>query len=315
MSKKIVIVPVFCETHLIKLQIDNIFNTINPDILIYNEGMFPHGPESCTNMSGFKEKYTLNGEGKRGFDYPELQEIIFESQKKYSDKKIILNEMEYDPNEKSATQHYIKACSNFKDLNIEINVGDYIFPFEGDVFHLESEKNAIQSYMDQLQPNTGFRSIWIDFVENQFYAEMKSLKPFFKNEEGSSRKICIRFGDMKYYKSVVGNFESRNYTNLYSTDLVTYHYAWFRYDKYLQLRYDQLNRPNYYWKYFNDAIRYIKEFKYAKICNKPDKTGTYRYVLAVELKHPEAIKTHPNYIKTDVNINKIISDNNVLDYK
>jgi hypothetical protein len=314
MSKKIVIVPVFCETHLIKLQIDNIFNTIDPDILIYNEGMFPHGPESCTNMAGFKEKYTLNSEGKRGFDYPELQEIIFEAQKKYSNKKIILNEMEYDPNEKSATKHYTKACSNFKELNIDVNVGDFIFPFEGDVFHLESDKDSIESYMSQLNPDTGFRSIWVDFVQNQYYAELKSLKPFFKNQEGSTRKICIKYGTQKFYESVIGNFESRNYEALYSTELVTYHYPWFRFGKYLDLRYDQLNRPDYYWKYFSQALNYIDELKYARVCAKPDKQGTYRYLSAVKINHPEAIKSHPNYI-SDIDIETIINNNHIIDYK
>ena len=79
MNKKIVIIPVFCDTHFIKFQIPNIIDTINPDIIIYNEGMFPVGPESCTMMSdGFLEKYTLNGEGKRGFDYLELKNIYYD---------------------------------------------------------------------------------------------------------------------------------------------------------------------------------------------------------------------------------------------
>lgn len=314
MNKKIVIVPVFCETHLIKLQIDNIFNTINPDILVYNEGMFPHGPESCTNMNGFKEKYTLNGNGKRGFDYPELQEVIFEAQKKYKDKKIILNEMEYDPTEKSATKHYTHACSNFKDLSIDVNVGDCIFPFEGDVFHLESSKDLINSYISQIQPDTGFKSIWIDFVGNQCYADMCTLKPFLMQKEGRHRKICVKYGTLEYYKSILNNFESQQYPSLYPTDLVTYHYCWLRKDKYLQLRFDQLNRPEYYWKYFKDGLNFINELKYAKICIRPDKTGTYRYVNAIDIDHPESIKNHENYIK-NVDVNKIISENFEIDYK
>lgn len=314
MSKKIVIVPIFCETHLVKLQIDNIFNTIDPDILVYNEGMFPHGPESCTNMSGFKEKYTLNGDGKRGFDYPELQEVIFEAQKKYSNKKIILNEMDYDPNEKSATQHYLKACSNFKELNIDLQIGDYLFPFEGDVFHLESEKDTIQSYISQLEPDTGFKSIWIDFIENQYYADMCTLKPFIMQKDGKHRKIGIRYGTDEYYKNILNNFESQRYPSLYPTDLVTYHYAWFRQGKYLQLRFDQLSRPDYYWKCFMDGVNYINEFKYSQICIRPDKTGTYRYTSAVNMTHPEAIKSHPNYVN-NIDIDSIINHNQVIDYK
>ena len=74
MNKKIVIIPVFGDTHFIKYQIPNIIDTINPDIIIYNEGMFPTGPESNTNSNReFVQKYTLNGEGKRGFDFLELK--------------------------------------------------------------------------------------------------------------------------------------------------------------------------------------------------------------------------------------------------
>ena len=46
--KKIVIVPVFCEAHLVRFQISNIIDTIDPDVIIYNEGMFPAGPEGLS---------------------------------------------------------------------------------------------------------------------------------------------------------------------------------------------------------------------------------------------------------------------------
>jgi len=315
MSKKIVIVPVFCESHLIKLQIDNIFDTINPDILIYNEGMFPHGPESCTNMDGFNEKYTLNGEGKRGFDFPQLQEIIFEAQNKYKDKKIILNEMSYNPSVKSATEHYVHACSNFKDLNIDVNEGDYLFPYEGDVFHLESSKDMIENYLLQLKPNQGFKSIWVDFIQNQYYAELSTLKPFFKNEEGRTRKICVKYGTMDYYKSILRNFESQKYPTLYPTDLITYHYCWFRKDKYLSLRFDQLNRPDYYWKCFRNGLSDIDSLEFAKICMRPDRQGTFRYVHAINIEHPKAIKSHENFNKTPINIDDIISRGMVKEYE
>ena len=73
--KKIVIVPVFCEAHLVRFQIPNIIDTIDPDVIIYNEGMFPAGPESTTDMAtDFKDKYTLDG--KRGFDYLELKPLL-----------------------------------------------------------------------------------------------------------------------------------------------------------------------------------------------------------------------------------------------
>ena len=49
--KKIVIAPIFNDTHLVKLQIPNIIKSINPDYILYNEGMFPSGPESNTSSS------------------------------------------------------------------------------------------------------------------------------------------------------------------------------------------------------------------------------------------------------------------------
>ena len=49
--KKIVIVPVFCEAHLVRFQIPNIIDTIDPDVIIYNEGMFPAGPEGSTMVN------------------------------------------------------------------------------------------------------------------------------------------------------------------------------------------------------------------------------------------------------------------------
>ena len=94
MNKRIVIIPVFCDTHFIKYQIPNIIDTINPDVIIYNEGMFPVGPESCTAVNDkFLKKYTLNGGGKRGFDYLELKQKLISSGYKFettSDTEVII---------------------------------------------------------------------------------------------------------------------------------------------------------------------------------------------------------------------------------
>ena len=190
MSKKIVIIPVFCESHLIKFQVPNIIDTIDPDIIIYNEGMFPRGPESNTNVNNdFIKKYTLDGI--RGFDFNELEEIINKSQKQYPDKKIILNKMNYD-GLNGAPECYYKACSNFDE-----------------------------------------------------------------KIEGRHRKICIRYGTPEFYKDVILNFMTQNYPMLYPTDLVTYHYAWWRPGKFKELRYDQLNRPKEYWDSFEKGIQEI----------------------------------------------------------
>ena len=91
MSKKIVIVPTFAESHLIKCQIPNIIDTINPDYIVYQEGLFPNGTEGYKTFdSNWLDKYTMDG--KRGWDWLELSNIIDDAQQKYPNTKIILKE-------------------------------------------------------------------------------------------------------------------------------------------------------------------------------------------------------------------------------
>jgi len=335
-NKKIVITPIFCDTHLVRFQIPNIIETIDPDVIVYNEGMFPMGPESSTKVGQeFIKKYTWEGRGNRGFDILELREIVKKAQKKYPTVKIILNEINYPKNETSASKCYTYACSNFEEIGISVNPGDYVFPFEGDVFHHEGSKENISKNLATLDFNEGFKSNWIDFVENQYYVEKYSVESLLNDEKrlqkyfrarskdyidpqfyklnikklvdksfreklrGRHRKICIRFGDMKYYRSVLMNFEGQVYRNMFSTDLITYHYAWFRKGKYKQLRYDQLNRPPGYWKSFDDAVRKANEFKYKFICVRPNKFRFQndRYIRYFEIDHPKHIKSHECFLK------------------
>lgn len=300
MSKKIVIAPVFCEAHLIKYQIDNIVDTINPDYIIYNEGMFPAGPESSTLVnSSFIYNYTLDGH--RGFDYQELVSIIEQAQIKHPQCRIILNPMNYGTVSHAPTCYYM-ACSNFKQLGITIEKGDYIFPFEGDVFHHENSKTIIEGYLTQLQPNTGFKSNWIDFIETQYYCERSTLKPFLDNKEGRHRRVCIRYGDEAFYKEVLLNFMTQKYPMLYPTDLLTFHYCWWRPGKYKQLRYDQLNRPAEYWQHFDKAlaeIRQIGNTSRQDVVLRPshDSSMTSHWASYFDIPHPKHIKQHPNYLQ------------------
>ena len=296
--KKIVICPVFCEAHLTKFQIPNIIDTINPDIIIYNEGMFPAGPEGSTNVDvEFTKKYTQDGV--RGFDFNEMETIVEEARKKYVDTEIILNKMDYDKNISNSSEHYTRACSNFEELGIKVEKGDYIFPFEGDVFHLESSKKEIQGYMDQLEPNQGFKSTWIDFVHNQHYAEKYTLKPFLINKDGRHRKICIRFGDMEFYRDVLQNFMSQKYPMLFPTDLITYHYAWWRPGKYKELRMKQLNRDfqSDHWTYFNECLDKLDKMEVEdEILVRPHlEKWTNGWIKKCDFKHPDIIKNHINW--------------------
>tara|TARA_R110000824_G_scaffold236941_3_gene425725 strand:+ start:107 stop:1087 length:981 start_codon:yes stop_codon:yes gene_type:complete len=302
--KKIVIMPTFCEAHMIKCQIPNIIDTIDPDYIIYNEGMFPIGPENGTNVTDkFLLDYTLGG--KQGFDFNELKTIVDEAQIKYPNTKIILNKMEYPKGMVDVIDCWYEACSNFSQFGIKIQKGDYIFPYEADVFHHEEAKNEIEGYMQQLQPNQGFRSKWIDFVENQNYAEKRTLKPFLLEDpgwedQGRSRRICIKFGDWEWYKHVLKGLMTQQYPMLFPTDLVTYHYSWLRPGKYKNLRHDQLNRHPMYWKQYQNGVEKIYDYKYLDIDVRPSMgenaiESTHRYIRFFDINHPKHIKSHSCY--------------------
>jgi hypothetical protein len=292
-NKKIIIIPNFCEAHLIKLQIPNLINTIAPHIIIYNEGLFPTGPESKLIITKeFKDKYCYKNTN-LGFDTEEVQDIIKTAQKKYPQVKFIHNEMKYPPNIK-AEDAYTLAVSNFGDLGVKINKGDYLFPYEPDIFHLETSKEEIQNYLSQLNPDQGFRSTWIDFLETQYFTE------YYNTLHPKSRKLCIRFGTMDFYKKVVSQFITQAYDMLHPTDLVTYHYSWFRYGKYKKHRYDLIPRGNpNYWENFEKGLQEIKKNTQNKIILRPNypKNHPMRYAVKINLPQPEAIKSHPNYLK------------------
>lgn len=291
MSKKVVIIPTFCESHLIKHQIPNLIDTISPDIIIYNEGMFPNGTEgNKTITQEWRDKYTLNGEGKRGFDYLELSQIVQQAQQTYPNTQIILNPVEYSKG-MTSTECYVYSTTNFEDLGIELQPGDYIFPLEGDVFHHEDSKEEIQHYLTQLQPDTGFRSRWIDFVENQFYVEKQIYTP-----KCRSRRIAIRFGTWEFYLNVLNQFmHEYNYNMLYPTDLITYHYAWWRPGKFKELRFDQLQRDSYYWQYYREGLEKTKLGTEQEIkirYNRPDSDPTAYIKFTTEFKHPMHVREH-----------------------
>jgi len=301
--KKIVIMPTFCESHLIKYQIPNIIDTINPDYIIYNEGLFPKSTEGNKEITQeWLDKYTIDGH--RGFDFNELEHIVYEAQLKYSNVKIILNKMEYTGLIDS-TDCYIAATTNFSDFGIDIQPGDFIFPYEPDVFHHENSKNEIENYMSQLKEDTGFRSNWIDFVENQYYVERTSLN----NMTCRSRRICIKFGTWEFYISVLRKFmHEYDYNMLYPTDLITYHYCWWRPGKFKELRFDQLKRDSMYWQYYRQQLEKVHEAKYSNIkirYNKHDQDSSAYIACTCDFDHPSHIKSHDCYITDNVYINNI----------
>jgi hypothetical protein len=296
MSKRIVIIPNFGESHLIKCQIPNLVKTINPDIVIYNEGLFPTGPESRTLInSEFKSNYCYE-DTNLAWDTLETQELIKRAQQTYPNIQWIHNEMKF-PDGMKASDAYTYAVSNWDDLNITVKRGDYIFPYEPDIFHLEYMGDGITGLLEQLEPNTGFTSIWLDFLETQNYIEMCN-NPFIGHVK--RRKIALRFGDIEFYRQVVSQFESQQYNMLYESDLVTYHYNWFRFDKNKQLRYDQIVRSDDYW---NDFERGLQKIRYNSIQNinedvllRPSRDNITRMASHIDIEQPDSIKLHPNFI-------------------
>tara|TARA_A100001515_G_scaffold30548_1_gene23830 strand:+ start:4763 stop:5854 length:1092 start_codon:yes stop_codon:yes gene_type:complete len=313
LSKKIVIIPTFAESHLIEFQIPNIIDTINPDYIIYNEGLFPGGTEGKKILTKeWMDEYTLDG--KRAFDYKDLEKIIDTAQKKYTDTKIILNPIDYDKSMDS-TACYVKGCTNFDELGIKIEEGDYLFPYEGDVFHHENSAKEISGYMEQIEPGQGFRSIWIDYMQNFWYVEKNKIKQFLQDEkhhhEGNymSRRICIRYDKGgEFYNYILNNFMTTSYHNpdegygkLFPTDLITYHYAWIRPGKFRELRCDQLQRWHGYFDIIKHSLDKTNELKYNEILFRPTQAhltdGWLKFFDVLE--HPKHIKNHVDYFEID----------------
>jgi len=297
MSKRIVIIPNFGESHLIKCQIPNLVATLQPDIVIYNESLFPKGPESKTIIDEeFRKKYCYQ-DTNLAWDTLETQKLIKQAQIDYPEVQWIHNEMKF-PENLPASEAYTMAVSNFEELGIEIEEGDFIFPYEPDIFHLEAVAADLTTLLNQLQPNQGFTSVWLDFVGTQNYIE-RNNNPFIGNVRG--RKLCIRFGDMEFYKKITRQFESQSYRELFQSNLLTFHYNWFRFDKNKQLRFDQIVRRPEYWKMFNDGLDIIKHNTINQIAQdvvlRPERNDHMRFASYIQIQHPEAIKTHPNYIQ------------------
>lgn len=291
--KRIVIIPCFAESHFTDLQIDNLINTINPDVIIYNEGLFPTGPEGKGGIDkSFKDEFCYK-DTNLAWDTIELQDKIKKAQLKYPSVQIIWNHMSYDgltdPNE-----CYVEAVSNFKSFSIDIRPGDLIFPLEGDVFFHQDDVELLNQLTDSLTYDSGLQAPYLDFIENQYYTEGESLDENIIHK----RRIVIKFGTWEYYKDIVSNFTSQKYPQLELFPRYVFHYAWWRPGKYKELRFRQLIRPKYYSDAFRAALDQARESKLSKILIRPDRDEytLSRYIVRIDIDHPMEIKHHQNYI-------------------
>lgn len=90
---------------------------------------------------------------------------------------------------------------------------------------------------------------------------------------------------------------------LFKSDLYTYHYNWFRFDKNKQLRYDQIVRSEEYWGNFEKGLQEIKHNTINKIDKdvimRPNKQDSdpMKYASYINIQQPKAIQYHPNFIQ------------------
>ena len=87
---------------------------------------------------------------------------------------------------------------------------------------------------------------------------------------------------------------------LYPTDLLTYHYAWWRPGKYLELRCEQLDRTKEYWENYLKGMEQAKKVGDDLIVVRPQAAIEVRkYLKKIDIKHPKHIFNHPNYLKQE----------------
>lgn len=67
--RKIIIIPSFASSHLLKCSIPNWIDVLEPDIIVINEGLFPEGPENKGHIDDeFRKKWCYK-DTNAGFDF------------------------------------------------------------------------------------------------------------------------------------------------------------------------------------------------------------------------------------------------------
>lgn len=308
--RKIVIAPTFASFHFLKHWIPNIINTLDPDIIILNEGLFPQGPENKGHVDSpeFKDKW-LNENA--GFDWNETLDFIKNGWKTLEypnlSKKVSirLHSMEYtDIDANKCFLEAIRYTTTDNPFNFDLTHGDIIFPLEPDAFLLESDKDIINEMISKLEPGEGVSCKWMDFLETQYYTEAINLT------QPKYRRFCYCYDNMDNYLKAMDGFMTQNYPLLKKTeDFFIRHYCWFQPEPYKQLRFDLIYRSNpEYWEDFDAGLMVIRsrsemyhetgmipEFAFRTEI-RPSRNDEGRWAEFIDIEHPEAIKNHPNYV-------------------
>lgn len=317
MSRRIVIIPTFASSHFLKCWIPNVIEVLNPDIIIINEGLFPNGPEDKghVNSERFKEKYCHTKYQSAGFDFDETLKFF-----KFQTKDCKIGISIFDYAKKTASQCFLQCITSFGSNGNSLDefmpeFGDIIIPIEPDAFHHEKDIAIISMHLNSLKPGEGIKTRWVDFLETQYYTEaINVVQPKY-------RRFAYCFDTMENYAEALDGFVSQSYPKLKQVDdFITYHYPWFVFDKWKELRYELIYRSDpQYWKYFEEGLQEIREKsktlhllsktinkwnEYAveseifnKILLRPSRQDEGRWAKFINIEHPNAIKWHPNYIK------------------
>ena len=304
--ERIVVEPYFNDAHFLESHIHNICEYLKPDVYVIAEGAFPLGPEEDTdNIKQYLSKATLNGEGKRSFDFGEAVNIIKKCSVKYPNVDMHFVLMDYD--NKGTEDCYIDAYHSFLRI---IDVGKLsentlIFPLETDLFITKKQAEEILCKSDSLLPGQGFGSTFMEFYESPRVC-------FQRNDR--KRKVVFKYGDGTfYYKVIAGNFNDRYLpeSSLYDESchldiypLYLFHYPWIRPDKYFDFRlYDQLTgsgRSDRSRPIYAQARELIRSKKYELSQKDLDEVNFVGFTLTLNNlnlnDHPKHIWNHPNFL-------------------
>ena len=284
--KKIIILPSFASSHLLKCSIPNWIDVIEPDIIIINEGLFPEGPENKGHIDAeFRKKWCYK-DTNAGFDFDETLDFVTKlTIERYNgNKKIphiecrIINYKSQDVN-----KCFLEAIS----MPEIFSEGYIIFPLEPDVLFHEDDKEIIQEEISKLTPSQGLKCVWRDFLETQYY--------------------CDNFQN---YKTAMDGFMTQNYPMLeYTNKFWLRHYPWFVSGKWKELRYELIYRKDpKYWQDFENGLQNIcnesnyigKHWTYVpkdKILIRPSRQDEARWAKLIAIDHPTHIQEHPNFVK------------------
>lgn len=252
-NKKIVITPYFNEAHLARYQIGNMCDYLEPDIYVISEGLFPLGPEGNNkNCDDIVKEYTLNGEGKRSFDFMELETIVAGYQAKYPRIEFHIIKMDYTG--LNTPSCFKKAYNGFKQV-VDPQPDDIIFPSEFDLFITKKQGQEILKLCNELKPNQGFNCTYMLFFE--------SPRIHWLAAKTDSRRIAYKYGNgLKWgnYDGVPGTSKMFWDDPLY--DLKLFHYKWIRPAEYWEFRKKQVHRFGAHHKRLEEAKKIIQTHRY-----------------------------------------------------